>query len=290
VGSEKVADSGFDLEQFINVIAQRLFPRWYARHAVKEMILPPISDLNPNSFLCNRWLSLINVHEAAADSLATSHQQWHLLAELLKKITSENEYPHTLSLNAIQGIKVSLCEEDYPNLLSYAESQANQIPHETDNEFNRNITLAFPEKKQPFHIGYREFDGRYYYINEDEPRHFAALWMQCKKQQRDYKLTCSVHVESIQGHMLDRLKSGFWMLLMKREFAYQLYQLLKQAKFDCEIAEFEWRRSDLVFFIARKNNPAQNDIVLHLLTQNDSTQIIDWAQFLSHAHFPFNNL
>lgn len=79
------------------------------------------------------------------------------------------------------------------------------------------------------------------------------------------------------------------MLLMKREFAYQLYQLLKQAKFDCEIAEFEWRRSDLVFFIARKNNPAQNEIVLNLLTQNDSTQIIDWAQFLSHSHFPFNN-
>ena len=34
----------------------------------------------------------------------------------------------------------------------------------------------------------------------------------------------------------------------------------------------------------------QNEIVLNLLAQNDTTQIIDWAQFLSHSHFPFNNL
>ena len=289
MSDEKAEDSGFDLEQFINLIAQRLFPRWYARHAVKEIELPAIEDINPKSYLCHRWLSLINVHQAAADSLISSHQQWHSLAELLKKLSSENEYPRTLSISAIHGVKVSQCEQDFPDLLSYGAKQANQIPQETDNEFNRNITLAFPEAKQPFHVCYREWDGRYYYLNEDEPRHLAALLMQCKKQQRDHNLTCTINVESIQGHMLDRLRSGFWMLLMKREYAYQLYQLFKQAKFECEIAEFEWRRSDLVFFIARKNDQALNDIVFNLLSNHNSTQVIDWGRFLSRSHFPFQN-
>ena len=289
MSNEKATDSGFDLEQFINLIAQRLFPRWYARHAVKEIEIPAIEDINPKSYLCHRWLSLINVHQAAADSLTSSDQQWQSLAELLKKMSSENEYPRSLSISAIHGIKVSQCEEDFPDLLSYGATQANQIPQETDNEFNRNITLAFPEAKQPFHICYREFDGRYYYLNEDEPRHFAALLMQCKKQQRDYNLTFTIHVESIQGHMLDRLRSGFWMLLMKREYAYQLYQLLKQAKFECEIAEFEWRRSDLVFFIARKNDQALNDIIFNLLSNHNSTQVVDWVRLLSRSHFPFQN-
>jgi hypothetical protein len=289
VSEEKAADSGFDLEEFINLIAQRLFPRWYARHAVKEIELPVIEDINPKSYLCHRWLSLISVHQAAADSLITSHQQWHSLAELLKKLNSENEYPRSLSISAIQGVKVSQCEEDYPDLLSYAAKQANQIPQETDNEFNRNITLAFSEEKKPFHVCYREWDGRYYYLNEDEPRHLAALLMQCKKQQRDYNLSCTIHVESIQGHMLDRLRSGFWMLLMKREYAYQLFQLLKQAKFECEIAEFEWRRSDLVFFIARKNDQALNDIIFTLLSNHNSKQVLDWGRFLSRSHFPFQN-
>ena len=229
------------------------------------------------------------MHQAAAESLISSHQQWHSLAELLKKLSSENEYQRSLSISAIQGVKVSQGDEDFPDLLSYAAKQANQIPQETENEFNRNITLAFPESKQPFHVCYREWDGRYYYLNEDEPRHFAALLTQCKKQQRDHNLTCTIHVESIQGRMLDRLRSGFWMLLLKREHAYQLYQLLKQAKFECEIAEFEWRRSDLVFFIARKNDQDLNSIIFNLLSNHNSTQVLDWGRFLSRSHFPFQN-
>lgn len=282
-------NSGFDLEKFINLIVQRLFPRWYARQAVKEMVLPSIGNINPESYLCHRWLSLTSAHKAAANSLLSSAKQWHSLAELLQKLVVENEYPRSLSISAIDGVKVSECDLDYPNLISYGQEQANQIPQETENEYNRNITLAFPEKKQPFYVCYREWDGRYFFINEDEPRHLAALLIQGQKQQRDYSLACNINVESIQGRMLDRLRSGFWMLLMKREFAYQLYQLVNQGRLDCEIAEFEWRRSDLVFFIARKNEKSLNEIILNLLVNHSSSQVLDWGQFLNHAHFPFKN-
>jgi hypothetical protein len=285
----KVSISGFDLEKFINLIVQKLFPRWYARQAVKEMVLPVIGNINPHSYLCHRWLSLTSAHKAASDSLLNSNQQWHSLADLLQKMVIENEYSRSLPISALDGIKVSECDLDYPSLISYGLEQANQIPQETDNEYNRNITLAFPEKKKPFYVCYREWDGRYFFINDDEPRHLAALLIQSKKQKRDYSLDCYINVESVQGRMLDRLRSGFWMLLMKREFAYQLYQLVDQARFDCEIAEFEWRRSDLVFFIARKNEKALNEIILNLLSNNTSKQILDWGQSLKNSHFPFQS-
>lgn len=289
MSDQKSADSGFDLEQFINVIAQKLFPRWYARQAMKEITLADIDAINPESFLCHRWLSLINVHEAAADSLLNANARWHPLADLLKKLILENEYPRKLSITAINGVKVSQCEEDYKDLLSYGEEQASQIPQETDDDFNTNLEMALGDKNTTVHVCYREWDGRYYLINEDEPRHFAALLMQCKRSQRDHNQSCTIHVESLQGRLLDRIRSGYWMLLMKRENAYQIYQLLKQAKLPCEIAEFEWRRSDLVFFIALKSNPTLNQILLILLSNHNSKQIIDWGRFLNRANFPFHN-
>ena len=84
MSDSKSQESGFDLEQFINLIAQKLFPRWYARHAVKEIALSEIDAINPDSFLCHRWLSVISVHEAAAESLLSTHQKWHSLAELVR--------------------------------------------------------------------------------------------------------------------------------------------------------------------------------------------------------------
>ncbi len=289
MSDSKPADSGFDLEQFINLLAQKLFPRWYARHAVKEIALPDIEAINPESYLCHRWLSIISVHEAAAESLLSAHQKWHPLAELLKKCTTENEYPRKLSITAINGVKTSQCDEDYPDLLSYAQQQADQIPHESEEDFKRNIEQAFAAQEEITHVCYREWDGRYYLINDEEPRHLGALLLQCKDKQRNHNLACNIHVESVQGRILDRIRAGYWLLLMKRENAYQLYQLLKQAKLPCEIAEFEWRRSDLVFFVASKNNQTVNQILFTLLSNHNSKQVIDWGRFLSRSHFPFHN-
>jgi hypothetical protein len=289
VSDPKLSESGFDLEQFINLLAQKLFPRWYARHAVKEIELAEIEGINPESYLCHRWLSIISVHEAAAESLLSTQQKWHPLADLLKKTVIENEYPRKLSITAIKGVKSSQCDEDYPDLLSYAKQQADQIPHETEEDFKNNIEQAFTSQEGPIHVCYREWDGRYYLMNEEEPRHLGALLLQCDSKQKDHNLACNIHVESIQGRNLDRIRAGYWMLLMKREDAYQLYQLLKPAKLSCEIAEFEWRRSDLVFFIATKTHPVMNQILLTLLSKHNSNQVIDWGRFLSRSNFPFHN-
>jgi hypothetical protein len=289
VSDLKSQDSGFDLEQFINLLAQKLFPRWYARHAVKEIELGEIETINPESYLCHRWLSIISVHAAAAEGLLSAHEKWHPLAELLKKTIADNEYPRKLSITAIKGVKTSQCDEDYPNLLSYAQQQSSQIPHETENDFTNNIEQAFTTQEGLPQVCYREWDGRYYLMNEEEPRHLGALLLQCHEQKNEHSLSCNIHVESVQGRFLDRIRSGYWMLLMKRENAYQLYQLLKPAKLHCEITEFEWRRSDLVFFVATKTNPTMNQILLTLMSNHNSKQVIDWGRFLSRSNFPFHN-
>ena len=85
------SDSGFDLEQFLNLLFQRLFPRWYARQAAKELHLPDIGDINPPSFLSHRWLSVHSVHEAAAESLSGSNPEWQGLSEQLGKVVLETE-------------------------------------------------------------------------------------------------------------------------------------------------------------------------------------------------------
>lgn len=283
------SDSGFDVEQFLNLLFQRLFPRWYARQAAKELHLPDIGDINPPSFLSHRWLSVHSVHEAAAESLSGSNPEWQGLSEQLGKVVLETEYKRNLSLSAIHGVQSSQCDDELSDILAYAEKECADIPHETVEDFDNNIHNAFPDDQRPFHVSYREWDGRYYLMNKEEPRYFGALRLQCKAKKRDFNLNCVIHVESIQGRSLDRIRASYWMLLMKREAAYQLFQLMKPAKLACEIAEFEWRRSDLVFFIARKNSNTTNQILLNLLANHNSKQVIDWGRFLSRAKIPFQN-
>jgi hypothetical protein len=289
VSTPHESNSGFDIEQFLNLIFQRLFPRWYARQAAKEIQLPELGDINPGSFLSHRWLSLLSTHEAIAESLRSASPEWQPLCDQLTALLTETEYKRNLSITAIHGIQNSQCDDELPDLMSYAQQQCEDIPHETPEDFDQNIHQAFPDAERPFHVCYREWDGRYYLMNKEEPRYFGALRLQCASKHRDFNLPCIIHVEAVHNRTLDRIRAGYWLLLLKRESAYQLFQLMKNAKLPCEIAEFEWRRSDLVFFIARKNNPTINQVLLTLLGNHNSKQVIDWGRFLSRSRFPFHN-
>jgi len=288
VSTPQESKSGFDIEEFLNLIFQRLFPRWYARQAAKEIKLPDLGDINPPSFLSHRWLSLVSTHEAIIESLKGS-ESWKPLCDHLSTLITEAEYKRNLSITAIHGIQSSQCDDELPDLISYAQQQSDDIPHESAEDFDNNIHHAFPDAERPFHVCYREWDGRYYLMNKSEPTYFGALRLQCASKHRDFSLQSVIHVESVHGRTLDRIRAGYWLLLLKRESAYQLFQLMKNAKLPCEIAEFEWRRSDLVFFIARKNNQTINQILLTLMGNHNSQQVIDWGRFLSRSRFPFQN-
>lgn len=280
-------NSGFDIEHFINLIAQKLFPVWYATQAVKEIPMENIEELNPDSFLCHRWLSLISTNEAMSHSLE-GKEEWKGLYELLPQLIAEKEYDKKLDISVLKGVESSQYDQPWANLYDYAEHVCQDISSQSKKDFENNTLRAFSQDDAPFHVHYREWDGRYYFANKREPVFMAASLAQLK-QGYQYDLTCKLHVESIQSRSLDRLKNGYWLLLMKRESAHLIYQLLAQAELNCQLVEFEWRRNDLCFLAAKRHNMKLNKILVNLLSTHTSNYIIDWPKYLSNHHFPMRN-
>lgn len=281
--------SGLDFEAMLNNLLQRLFPAWYASHAVKEMALTPIGTLNPNSYLSHRWLSLHSVIKSVQTSLASGGEQWQALNQLLEKLIVENQYPRPLSISAIVGVELSEADEDWPALLYYAEQYCDDVPWQSAVEFDHNLSQSFPDDDKPFNVVYREWDGRYYWQNKEEPRHFAAALRYVHHTGRDASISALINVESLHQATFDRIRHDYWLLVMNRDNGYQLADLLSRANLDNLLCEFEWRRSDLILLVAPKNNKAINQILLNLQNNRSTQQITDFGRFLSRYHRPFRN-
>lgn len=281
--------TAFDLEAFLNNLVQRLFPVWYAAQAVKELPLGNMGPLNPNSFLSHRWLSLHSIIQAMQSSLENADAQWKELSPLLGKLLVEQDYQRPLSVTAIQGLEYSSHEAHYPNLLTYAEHAMGALPWESAEEFEHNLKTAFTDDKKPHRIVYREWDGRYYWVNHEEATHFAAALMHCHHKQRDATISALINVESLHMTTLDSLRSKFWLLIMRRDDAYQVIDLLNKASLPVFPCEFEWRRSDLLILACPKNLSKLNTILLNLQNNRSNQQITDLGRFLTRYHRPFRN-
>lgn len=281
--------SGIDIEALLNSLIQRLFPVWYANQAVKELPLGNMGTLNPNSFLSHRWLSLHSVIQAMQTSLENADSQWQELSTLLGKLIVENDYQRPLSVSAIQGLEYSSIEEPYPNLVTYAEHNLGAINWESAEDFERNLKSAFVQEDSPHRVVYREWDGRYYWVNKEEAHHFAAVIMHCQHKQRDATINALINVESLHMPTLDNLRSKFWLLIMRRDDAYQVIDLLNKASLPVFPCEFEWRRSDLLILACPKNNTKLNTILLNLQNNRSNQQITDLGRFLNRYHRPFRN-
>ncbi len=278
-----------ELETLLNSLLQRLFPVWYATQTAREISLETIGILNPNSFLCHRWLSLHSVIQGLQNSLQAHNSDWLELQDLLGKLLVEKEYPRRLSITAIDGVEQSQHEQDWPNLLSYAEHNSTGIVIETAEDFDTRLHETFPADQQPHRVIYREWDGRYYWINPDEPVLFGALQLYAQQHQLDRSFNATINVESLNTKVLDRIRQDWWLLLLKRDSAYQMYDLMSRGNLPVALGEFEWRRSDLVFLVARKNNRHINRIFLNLLNNRSSQEVLEFGRFLSRQHFPFRN-
>lgn len=281
--------SAFDIEAFFNTLIQRLFPVWYAKQAVKEVVLSDIGVINPNSYLSHRWLSLHSVVQAMQSSLENAGEEWQPLHTLLSKLIVENDYQRPLSITAIQGVEYSGHEEEWSGLSEYADHCGQNIPWKSAEEFESNLHSAFPDNEKPFSIVYREWDGRYYWINKSEPTHFALALKHAWEKQRDASIQANINVESLHMGTLDGLRSQYWLLLMNRDDAYKVHDLISYTDLPAILCEFEWRRSDLVLLACRKNNKDLNTILLNLQNNRSSQQILDFGRYLSRHHHPFRN-
>ncbi|WP_430461610.1 hypothetical protein ACQUQU_02185 [Thalassolituus sp. LLYu03] len=278
-----------DIETFLNNLLQRLFPVWYAQQAAREAQLLPLGVLNPNSFLSHRWMSLPAIVRALSESLAAHGNDWQALIELLEKLVTEKEYQRPLSISAIDGLEQSSHEQDWPNLLSWAEHAGKDIPHESADDFDAALHRAFPDSNKPHRVVYREWDGRYYWLNKEEPTDLAAALLFAHQKQRSASVNALINVETVNTKVLDRIRADYWLLLLQRESAYPVFDLIARAGLPATLAEFEWRRSDLVFLIARKNNRKLNQIILNLMNNRSTQQILEFGRYLSRQNFPFRN-
>ena len=281
--------SAESLETLLNNLLQRLFPAWYARQAAREMHLQPLGVLNPNSFLCHRWMSLHAIIKAMNESLLTQGDDWQALTGLLGKLIIEKEYTRPLSITALDGLEQSSMENDWPNLQSWAEHAGKDLPHESADDFDQQAKLAFPDANKPHRVVYREWDGRYYWINPDDAPHLAAALIYAQQKQRSISFNATINVESINDKALDNIRADYWLILLTRESAYPVFDLISRAGLPAVLCEFEWRRSDLVFLVGRKNNRKLNQVILNLLDNRSNQQILEFGRFLARQNFPFRN-
>lgn len=281
-----------ELETFLNNLIQRIFPVWYATHAAREIQTQPMGQLNPTSFLSHRWMSLHSVLQSLNSSLESQGDDWKELITVLEKLLVENEYPRRLSISSIHGVEQSRFDEEWPNLKAYAAQCGRDTELPDFAAFLKAVKRAFPERQAdeaPHRVVYREWDGRYYYINQEEPYDLAAAQLYAEQHQCDSSVNVTINVESINSKALDKLRHEYWLLLLKRDSAYWLHDLIARANLPVAIAEFEWRRSDLSFLVGRKSDRRINRIFLNLLSNRSSQEVLDFGSYIARQHFPFRN-
>jgi len=278
-----------DVETWFNLLLQRIFPVWYCVRYVTEMPMEILTEINPKSYLSHRWLSINDTHQAAAASLDHAGDQWQDCAQLLLKIYKTRTFKRYLSIRNITAVESSTVDTDYNNILEYAEAECKDIPTYHAEHFDQLSHELFGEQGKRYPFVYREWDGRYYYRNEGEPQKVGALLLHCREKSRDLNVKADVEIQYADLRAVEILRSRYWLLLMKREAAYQIAYLVRSAKIPCQLAEFEWRRSDLVFLVLKKNDYRTAQIVDAIVHRHFPRSVIEWGRYLCTHQVPFRN-
>lgn len=277
------------LEIWANVLLQRMFPVWYCVRYITEMSMELVGDINPRSFLSHRWLSVGAANKAAAKSLLQASSQWHDCAELLKRIHKVRTFKRYFSVRNVMAVEQSDVGEGYGHILEYANSECRDIPNSHAEHFDQMSTELFGDKTKHYPFVYREWDGRYYYKNLEEPLQLGALLQHCHEKNRDLTVKGLIEIEYADIHAVELLRSRYWLLLMKRESANQIAYLVRAANIPCQLADFEWRRSDLIFMVLKKNDYRTAQIVEALVLKHFPKSVIDWGRYLCTHQYPFRN-
>jgi hypothetical protein len=286
----KVSNELFDLEAFLNRWLQRLAPTWYANQAVRQIALNDIGILNPSSYLAHRWMSLTSIISTCEEGLPEKHPVFSPLKPLLQKLLVSKKFDRLLNLTTITGVEVSSQDDkDYASLAHWAVAQPNLPPCSSADEFDALINQHFGKGNTPPKVVYREWDGRYYWINSEEPVVIATIARFATEKQREARVKAEIHVESVHEVTLERIRQQFWWLLLAKEQANIIHALLDAARLPVVVTNFESRRDDLAFLITPKHNPRLNRILLTLIQNKSSQEIVEFGRFLSRHHYAFRN-
>lgn len=280
---------GFQIETWFNLLLQRLFPVWYCIRFISETPMEQIGNINPKSHLASNWLSVHKVCISASDSLAKGGPEWSDCADLLAKIPKTRNLRRFISIRNLLAVNSCQDEDDYPSLLEYAERHSTNLPNSHAEHFEQLAHVAFPDDNEAYKVEYHEIDGRYFIYNEVEPIELGALLLQCRDRQRDLNIKAEIEIEFVDMRVVEILRSRYWMLIMKRDAAYQLAYLIRSCGITCQLAEFERRRSDLVFLVIKKNNAKAVRIVEMLVRTHLPRSVVEWGRYLTKHQYPYRN-
>jgi len=282
--------SGFQIETWFNLLLQRLFPVWYCIRFITESPMAFIGDINPKSHLGQRWLSVTKVCKSASESLLKGGDEWADCADLLAKIPKSRSLRRYISIRNLLAVEYCPDEGEYPTLLEYAENNSTDIPNSHAEHFEHLAHIAFPEDNKAYHVEYHEIDGRYFLYNgTQDPKELGALLLQCRDRQRDLNIKADIDIEFVDMRAVEILRSRYWLLIMKRDIAYQLAYLVRACDISCQLAEFERRRSDLVILVIKKNNAKAVRIVEALVRTHLPRSVVEWGRYLSKHQYPYRN-
>lgn len=284
----KTQKSRFSLEVILNRWVQKLFPVWYACEACKEVNLIALgSPLNPPSFLHSRWIDVASIVEQINQSLIDD-TKWEALKNLLDKLIVVQQVRRNINIELLSGVAFSEHTEDYINLLAYAQSHCEDIEAESAEHFEYNLQACFPKSEQPIEVGYREWDGRYYWKNEKEPRYLGALILQNSTgNKRDVIVPAEVQVESFKSSIIDQITSQYWAIVMHQDSFSLIDELLSFAGFDKKNILFSPNNPQLRLLIFNKKNKALNRAIFNLLLSHSHNQVLDLFRYLQRTYKPF---
>lgn len=287
MGELNTSSSIFEsIENLLNRWLLKLFPVWYLTQAAQTLTLTPIGQLNPPSFLAHRWLSLRSVNQALTASLEQEDDaHWKSLASQLQKLVVEKELTRSFSIMAINGVEHSQTDDDWPSLIAYGHDlQGDDIGSSDD--FDKNLLAAFPDADRPHRIVYREWDGRAYWLNKDEPTLLAQLQLYGQIKQRDGQIYAKINIESLNPTVLDKIRHNWWLLVFNKHSIQEFADLAKQAGLPVTLANFEWRRDDLGILVAPKNSRRLNRILLSLIHKRSTQEVLELGSYISRKHHP----
>lgn len=284
----KTKKSRFSVEVILNRWVQKLFPVWYACEACKEVELVPLGQaLNPPSFLHSRWIDVVGIINQIDQSLADDDVKWGAFKKLLDELIVVRQVRRNLNIDLLSGVVFSEHREDYVNLLAYAQNHCEGIEVETSEHFENNLQACFPKSEQPIQVGYREWDGRYYWKNEAEPTYLGALILQNSvSNKRDVVVPAEVQVERFKSSIIDQITNQYWVIVMHQDSSALVDDLLSLAGFDKKSVIFSPNHPQLRLLIFNKKSKTLNRAILNLLLSHSHSQVLDLFRYLQRTYKP----
>lgn len=280
-------ESRLQLEIMLNRWVQRLFPKWYASAACKEIALEPIGILNPPSFLQRNWLDVRQVVDTISQE-CQADKQWHALYNLLDNLIITRNARRNLHAKNLSGVLFSEKTTDYANFLAYAQHNCSAMRISTNDDFDYNLAHCFPPSEQPIEVGYREWDGRYFWKNTQEPLYLGALFLQnAEGIRRDIIIPANIEVGCFKSAVIDDIISHYWVLVLHKSSLEGLKNLFDKAGFSIHIINIPQLGSTLRILIADKKSSSLNKAIFNLLLHHRQSQVTDFFRYLQRRYKPF---